>query len=175
VSPAAPSAWLERHLDALRQTAIRGPALDVACGRGRHARALAAIGHPVVGVDRNSELLAALAETAAVPVVRADLEAGHGLPFAAGVFGAVLVFRYLHRPLAPDLASLLAPGGLLLYETFTRDQRALGWGPSRAAFLLEPGELPRLFPQLELIAYEEGVSQGEKPAAQASLAARRPA
>jgi SAM-dependent methyltransferase len=173
VSTTPPSAWLERHLDTLRQTAELGPTLDLACGRGRHTRALATMGHPVIGVDRNPEFLRALADSASVPVVRADLETAEP-PFAAGAFGAVLVFRYLHRPLAAALASLLAPGGLLLYETFTLAQRELGWGPSRDAFLLGPGELPRLFPQLEILESVEGVS-GDPPAAQASLAAQRPA
>ena len=170
----APSAWLERHRERVIHTADLGPALDVACGRGRNARALAAWGHPVVGVDRNAELLAELASTAPVPVVRADLETGPGLPFAAGAFGAVLVFRYLHRPLASALAALIAPGGLLVYETFTTQQREFGWGPSRAAFLLTPGELPTLFPTLEILAFDERVEAGESPEAVASLVARRP-
>ena len=52
--------------------------------------------------------------------------------------GAILVFRFLHRPLAQDIERVLAPGGLLLYETFTTQQRELERGPRNAAFLLEP-------------------------------------
>ena len=168
------SPFFERHRDALARSAELGPTLDVACGRGRHARALAAAGHPVMGIDRNAEFLAELREACGIPLVRADLECGLDPPFVEGRFGAVLVFRYLHRRLAPALAALLAPGGLLLYETFTREQRDLGWGPTRNDFLLEPGELPRLFPGLEVIESTEGLSDEIKPAAQASLAARRP-
>jgi hypothetical protein len=84
------------------------------------------------------------------------------------------VFRYLHRPLAADIARALAPGGLLLYETFTIRQRDLGYGPGNPAFLLRQGELPRLFAGLDLLASWEGTTAGEKPAAVARLAARRP-
>ena len=171
----ATSPFFERHRAAVAETAALGPTLDLACGRGRHARALAAIGHPVVGVDRNAEFLAELRTTTGMPLVRADLERAPAPPLREGAFGTVLVFRYLHRPLAPALARLLAPGGLLLYETFTREQRALGWGPSRDEFLLEAGELPRLFPDLDTLEFVEGVSAEAKPAACASLAARRPA
>jgi hypothetical protein len=86
----------------------------------------------------------------------------------------VLVFRYLHRPLMPWIAGLLAPGGLLVSETFTRAQRRLGWGPARDAFLLEPGELPTLFPSLEALVYEEGPTDEPRPAETARLLARRP-
>ena len=74
----------------------------------------------------------------------------------------------------PWIASLLAPGGVLVYETFTTTQRALGWGPSRDAFLLEPGELRGLFPDLVVERFEEGPTEGPEPAETARLLARRP-
>jgi hypothetical protein len=85
----------------------------------------------------------------------------------------ILVFRFLFRGLAPALAEALAPGGLLLYETFTAAQRALGRGPRRADFLLEPGELPRLFPMLDVIEHWEGQTEGPEPECLARLTARR--
>ena len=87
--------------------------------------------------------------------------------------GAILVFRFLFRPLATAIVEALAPGGLLLYETFTVAQRALGTGPRRADFLLEPGELAALFSGLEPIEYAEGRSDGDPPECLARLAARR--
>jgi hypothetical protein len=68
----------------------------------------------------------------------------------------VIVVRYLHRPLSAELAGLLAPGGLLLYETFTRDQGTVPYGPENPAFLLDPGELTLLFPSLVPLEAEEG-------------------
>lgn len=186
-----PSAFFLRCEASLRASASIGPTVDLACGRGRHASAAAALGLPVVAVDRDRAHLAELAARAAEPhprsggsdargtlpgpirVVAADLEASPP-PLRERHFGAVLVFRYLHRPLLRWIESLVAPGGLLLYETFTRDQRRLGWGPRRDAFLLARGELARLLRELEVEIFEEGLSRDPKPAYTARLLARRP-
>ena len=167
------------HLDTLREAARRGPVIDLACGRGRNALEIAAAGIPVVGVDRNAEHLdelrtAASARSLPVRAVRADLEAAPHPPLAPGRCGAVVVCRYLHRPLAPQLEELLAPGGWLLYETFTIHQRELGYGPENAAFLLKPGELPTLFPRLVVEEHWEGTSEEARPAAVARIAAHKP-
>lgn len=163
-------------------TASGGRVLDLACGRGRHALAAAALGLDVLAVDRNQEQLAQLTELARsrgalggrVEVVCVDLETGTAPILPGGPFAAVLVFRYLHRPLAPAIERWLAPGGLLLYETFTAEQRSLGWGPTRDEFLLRTGELPTLFPGLIVEAYEEGLTDEESPAFTARLRARKP-
>ena len=104
---------------------------------------------------------------------QADLEAAAQIPLRPGSCAAVLVFRYLHRPLARGIVEVLAPGGLLLYETFTLDQRKLGYGPKNEGFLLKPNELAGLFPGLETLSYWEGTTADEKPAAVARLVARR--
>jgi SAM-dependent methyltransferase len=151
--------------------------LDLACGRGRHALAAAELGAATLAIDRDQTALHALhAEAArrglgALYGLRADLETPHGIPVKPGVCGAILVFRFLFRPLAPAISAALAPGGLLLYETFTVAQRALGSGPRRAEFLLEPGELRALFPELELVGYWEGRSEGPPAEHLARLAA----
>jgi SAM-dependent methyltransferase len=168
------------HLDLLRDAAALGPVVDLACGRGRNALAIAARGIPVLGVDRNAEFLmelsnAARAQELMIRVVRADLEAAPAPPLAAGRCGALVVCRYLHRPLAPILEALLAPGGWLLYETFTIHQRDLGYGPVNPAFLLNPGELPALFPGLEIANHWEGLTDEPRPAAVARIAARKTA
>jgi len=170
----APAAFLLEHLPRLR--AAPGPVLDLACGAGRNALAAARAGCAVIGLDRNANALAQLAAharatQAAVQAVRADVETGHGIPFAPQSFGAVLVFHFLFRPLAPEIARLLRPGGWLLYETFTTAQRALPGGPRNPAFLLHPGELPRLFPTLIPIHHAETTSQSR---ATARFLARKP-
>lgn len=175
----ATSAFFEQEAAALTRTARGGRVLDLACGRGRQARAAAALGLDVLAVDRDAQALAALAaQTTAGPgrieVLEVDLETGSIPALPGAPFAAVLVFRYLHRPLAPAIEAWLAPGGLLLYETFTTAQRELGWGPTRDAFLLAPGELPGLFPGLRVERYEEGLTAEASPAATARLRARKP-
>lgn len=175
-----PSSFFEQHREELRATAALGPLLDLACGRGRHALAAARDGAPTLAVDRNPDFLRELSDRAregALPLraLRADLESGPAIPLRPGSCGAVLVFRFLSRPLAAQIEQVLAPGGLLLYETFTIHQRELGYGPSNPSFLLRPGELPGLFPGLEPIYSWEGLTHGDKPWAVARLAARRTA
>jgi len=177
---AAASPWFVRHASLVREAARLGLVVDLACGGGRHTLAAAALGAPALGIDRDPAALRALlgeARNRALPFlvmgVRANLETRHSLPLRPESCGAILVFRYLHRTLAPAISALLRPGGLLLYETFTQDQKKLGYGPTNPAFLLASSELPELFSGLSVLAYEEGLRPGERPEALACLAARR--
>ena len=175
----APAAFLLAHEAAIRRTRTLGPCLDLACGRGRQALAVARWGVPVIGVDRSGEALRELAEAAAaeslpIALARADLETAASPPWVEGRFGCVLVFRYLHRPLAPAITRALRPGGLLLYETFTIYQKDRDQGPGNAHFLLQTGELPELFPELRVEHRWEGDLPGPEPFAVAQLAAVRP-
>ena len=177
--PEPASAFVLRHRALLDATTPLGPVAELACGRGRNALELARGGRTVIGIDRSASALRDLTERAAraalpVQAVRADLESGAEIPLRPASCGAVVVTRYLHRSLSDALAALLAPGGLLLYETFTRDQEKLGYGPRNPAFLLEVGELPRLFPRLTVVAAEEGLFEDGRPHALARLLARRP-
>jgi SAM-dependent methyltransferase len=177
--PAPPSAFFLAQAARIERAAKCGLVLDLACGRGRHCRVTAACGHRTVGIDRDRDLLAELrrhsvAHHLPLEVVRADLEDDRKLPFKSEAFGVILVFRFLYRPLAPQIVEALRPGGLLLYETFTLEQQHLPSGPNNPAFLLAPGELPALFPQLEVLESSEGTRRGEPELALAQLAARKP-
>lgn len=156
------SAWVARFAPLLPE----GEVLDLACGGGRHTHLLAALGHPVLALDRDAQALAALAADAAlarlstragpVTTMPFDLErdpAAADWPFAPGRFAGIVVTNYLHRPLLPKIVESLRPDGVLVYETFMRGNERFG-KPSNPAFLLEEGELLRL--PLEVIAYEAG-------------------
>jgi len=172
-----PSSWLVENAHLLPR---RGRALDVACGRGRHALRLAAVGLDVLAVDRDRAALEWLERAAQglgyrVRTECLDLETG---PFPRGrercdlgreLHDVVVVVHYLHRPLFPALMECLRPGGLLLYETFTVEQGERG-RPSNPDFLLEPGELPRRVEPLEILAQREGEFDGRHVA---SVAARK--
>ncbi|HXV12318.1 MAG TPA: methyltransferase domain-containing protein, partial [Burkholderiales bacterium] len=58
-----PSQWVVRWAD---RVPAGGRVLDVACGRGRHARLFAARGHEVEAVDRDPAVLSWLAGVAKV-------------------------------------------------------------------------------------------------------------
>lgn len=136
----APSAWVVRFLPLIPE---EGEVLDVACGSGRHSRLLQAAGHRVLAVDRDAAALAAVAASG-ISTIEIDLESmpdgRPAWPFAAHRFAAIVVTNYLFRPLLPLLTASLAPGGILLYETFGVGNEKFG-KPSNPDFLLRPGEL----------------------------------
>lgn len=164
-----PSDWLCRWAPLARPGGLW---LDVACGHGRHARWLAAQGFRVVATDVDVSGLADLADNAAVDVVERDLEAGPW-PFARREFDGIVVTNYLHRPHFPHLAAALAPGGVLVIETFGAGNERYG-RPRNPAFLLEPGELLRSFgAALQVVAYEHGLEERPRPAVRQRLCAVR--
>jgi SAM-dependent methyltransferase len=144
-----PSPWITRwaHL-----VPAAGTVLDLACGRGRHLRFFDARGHAVTGVDRDEHALASVA--ALGEVVCADIENGPW-PLDGRVFDAVVVTNYLWRPLMPAILACVAPGGVLLYETFSSGNETVG-KPSRPDFLLRPGELLAVCDGLRIVAFEDG-------------------
>ena len=163
--------WIARLAPQRAEFAPR--ALDVAMGRGRHAVPLALAGFDTFGVDVRFDAVRDARFAAKAAAVRvhgwcADLTQ-HPLPSSR--FDLIVVIRYLQRDLFPVLRAAVRPGGVVLYETFTTAQRALGWGPASPDHLLEPGELLRSFEGFEVLFYEE-VSA---PEAVARIAARRSA
>lgn len=148
-----------------------GDVLDVAAGSGRHARFFADRGHRVVAVDRDHEALQ-LAAHPLVETVVADLEAGPW-PFMGRSFAAVVVANYLWRPLLPTLVASVAPGGVLLYETFAVGHERFG-RPRNPAFLLRAGELlDAVRGQLEVREYRHGEVGSPPTAVRQHLAAVR--
>jgi tellurite methyltransferase len=165
------SDWLVSHATLLPS---QGAALDVACGRGRNTFWLAARGFAVDAVDRNEEAIAAVRQGAAERglAVRAevrDLETTSP-NLGASCYDVIVVVHYLHRPLFPRLLAALRPGGVLVYETFTRAQARRG-RPTNPAFLLEPGELRVLTAGLVRLDDREGTFGGRDVA---SIVARKP-
>jgi SAM-dependent methyltransferase len=165
----APSPWVVRWAALIRSG---GEVLDLACGHGRHARYLAERGCRVTAVDRDPAALADLATVTSVHTVQADLEGGPW-PFAGYAFDGVVVANYLHRPLFDALAASLAPGGVLIYETFMQGNERYG-KPSNPDFLLRPGELADAWRgRLEVVAFEQGRVARPKPAVVQRICALR--
>ncbi|OIQ89124.1 tellurite resistance protein TehB [mine drainage metagenome] len=154
----APSPWVMRFVPLIDPGAR---VLDLACGGGRHVRALAARGFAMHAVDRDAHAVEPLRAMAQVTV--ADLEAGTW-PLGESRFGAVIVTNYLWRPLLPHIVQAVAEGGVLIYETFALGNGSIG-KPSNPDFLLRPGELlDAVRPHLRVVAYEDGFVVTPKPA-----------
>ncbi len=151
------------HLELLVDLDRSLPVLDLACGTGRNGLALAEHGISVVFADRSAADLEVIGQRLAegeLPgrVWQVDLEQPGIDPFAEKCFAAILGFNYLHRPLFPAIQKAVMPGGLVVYETFTLEQRQFG-RPKNPDFLLQPGELAALFHDWEIIFQFEGVGK----------------
>ena len=170
---ALPSPFLTQHAHLLPA----GRALDVASGDGRNTLWLARQGHAVDAVDvafAGLSRLAAAARADGLPIrpLQADLEQ---VPLPAARYAVVLNSRYLQRSLFEGLRRAVQPGGVIVFETFLREQARIGH-PRNPAFLLEPGELRTAFTTFEPLVDVEGRFETETgPAYLARLIARRPA
>ena len=156
--------------------------LDVACGRGRHAHWFYERNHALALVDISQNAIDSIAHIIPIPsdrceAVVADIENGPW-PFTGRQFDAVVVTNYLWRALMPTLLASLAPGGVLIYETFTHGNETVG-KPSRPDFLLRTGELLHVCSGVRIVAFEEGFHaglQGQSPRfVQRITAVREPA
>ncbi|MGB6055792.1 MAG: hypothetical protein WBG17_11205, partial [Burkholderiaceae bacterium] len=110
-----------------------------------------------------------------------DLEGGAppgpDWPLQPGRYAGIVVTNYLHRPLLPALVASLAPGGVLIYETFARGNERFG-KPSNPDFLLRPDELLELAcsavpAALRVLAFEQGQVDAPQPAVLQRICAQR--
>ncbi|MFZ9679688.1 MAG: class I SAM-dependent methyltransferase [Quisquiliibacterium sp.] len=172
MSISGPSQWVQRWSPLMRSG---GRALDFASGAGRNLPPLRERGSQIVAADRDDKALAVLAQGYPdVQCVCTDLE--HvPWPFAARSFDTLVCCNYLYRPRLDLLVGLLAPGGVLIYETFARGNERYG-KPSNPAFLLAEGELLRVARRngLVTLGYEHGFSGPQRPAIVQRLCAVRP-
>ena len=165
-----PHSFLLERADDLPTT---GAALDIASGLGRNAIWLARRGLHVTAVDISAVACDILRQRAVdldltIDVQRLDLE--HD-PLPNGPFDLIVDTLYLERPLAPQIERALAPGGLLLFSTMLVG--GTGPDPVHKEFVLQRGELPQLFPNLEVVHFREDPPGPDRP--NADLVALKPA
>jgi len=151
-----------------------GPALDLACGTGGNALFLAEHGRHVAAVDWSRgalDILKARAEARQIPVRRiqgieeTSRSRGTGIDLLQAnleeirlpkaCFSLIVCIRYLQRSLFPQICRALHPGGMVLFETYTRAQLDFPGGPRNPAYLLGCGELRKAFPELQTAFYRE--------------------
>ncbi|MCB1877461.1 MAG: methyltransferase domain-containing protein [Chromatiales bacterium] len=129
-----------------------GRSLDLACGLGANARYLSGL-----GLESHAWDLSAIAidrirnETPGVLVQARDVTAQ---PPEPSTFDVIVVAHFLDRDLCAAISAALQPGGLLFYQTFSREA-VNAIGPGNPAFRLAPNELLRLFGDLRLVVYRE--------------------
>ena len=152
----------------------KGRAIVLAMGEGRNAVFLAREGFEVEGVDISTHALEkarrlALERGVSLRAFQADLE-DYQLP--RQTYDVVACFYYLQRDLIPQMKAALKPGGMIIMETYTKDNLKHGFsGPQNPDYLLDTNELLHLFSGLKVILYREMVVEGRK--AIASIIAQR--
>ena len=156
-----PSPWIVRFAPLVK---AGGCVLDLACGGGRHSRFFLKQGNKVVASDRSIEAVADLIDNPACEIICADLETDEAIfeklgKLAGRSFDAIIVVNYLHRPLFDYFINALAPGGVLIYETFARGNEQFA-RPRNPDHLLKSAELLDLAQGgLDVIAYEHGIDE----------------
>lgn len=149
-----------------------GRALDIACGKGRHATFLAHQGFTVDAIDFSDYALAQIENHPNIIKIEADLD---DYRFVAERYALIVNCNYLNRGHFASIREALQSGGLLIYETFLQAEGEGYHQPSKPEYLLQPNELLRAFASLHILYYEERDSmnlRGEKVKI-AALAARR--
>jgi SAM-dependent methyltransferase len=133
-----------------------GVALDLACGLGGNALYLAQRGLETYAWDVSSvaiEKLTGLAASLKV-LVHAQVRDVVNQPPPAHSYDVIVVSRFLHRPLIPNIVAALKSSGLVFYQTFIQEKTG-DIGPSNPEYLLAENELLKLFSGLRILDYRE--------------------
>jgi len=133
--------------------AVRGRALDLACGSGRNALYLAELGWHVTAVDGSPvalEVLGARARERGLKIDTriADLERGE-FQIASDTYDLILDCYYLQRDLFAPIKAGVRPGGMAIVIVHLDEAEAT---PTRAL----AGELRTYFTDWKILHYREG-------------------
>ena len=154
-----PSDWVIRFAN---RVPAGGRVLDLACGGGRHGRYFLDRGHTTTFVDVRTEFLHDLVDHPVAEIIEADLESGSAWPLGNRQFDGIVVTNYLWRPILPLIIAAVAPGGILIYETFADGNEAFG-RPRNPDFLLRRGELlEKLRGQLSIVAFGQCIQENTR-------------
>ena len=161
--PLKPAQLLQDYAHLLKDETLSGPVLDLASGDCTNAIYLAQSHVQIIACDISGEALdrgrqKAAAMGLAIESWQVDLEREGTNPLQEDFYGAIVIFRYLHRALIPAIRKALKDQGILIYETFTIDQPRFG-RPHNPEYLLKPGELHEWFKDWRIIHYFEGIKQ----------------
>ena len=153
-----PTAFLKEKLSLLK----RGKALVLAVGEGRNAVYLAENGFDVTGVDISEvgiEKCERLAKERGVAVnsIVADLT---DYDMGKEQYNLITNFYFYDRSILPRVINALKPGGIFIFETYSRDHpKHSKFGPKNPDYLVKPNELLEIFKSLRILYYEDTVTE----------------
>lgn len=148
-------------LDNQRLLPTQGRALDFASGLAGNGLFMARLGLQVTAWDMSDIAVSKINAYAkqnklSIHAEKKDLE--NDIEELQGEFDVIVVSFFLCRKALPKIYNLLAPDGVLFYQTFSGKQLN-GIGPSREDFRLMRGELLSSFQNMQLLFYrEDGIS-----------------
>jgi tellurite methyltransferase len=155
----------------------KGRALDIATGEGKNAVFLAQHGFDVDAVDISEVGLKKVENLARefrveIHTVLADLD---HYQIEKECYDLIANFYFLSRSLIPKIKRGLKRGGMVIFETYLLEQRALGtMGPNNSRYFLKHNELLSLFREFRILLYREGIfKEGGRTKAIASLIAQK--
>ncbi len=174
-----------RLLDLVERVAAPAPGaevLDVACGRGRHARSLARRGYRVTGVDLSENAVRTARRRAAEEGLAVDFRVAdmRALPFEAAFDGAVNLFTSFgyfdddaeHAQAIGEMARALRPGGWLVQDFLNAEYAAATLIPEDerdAAGVrilqrrwLSDGATPRINKRIELCCFDHAAGEPDR-------------
>jgi 2-polyprenyl-3-methyl-5-hydroxy-6-metoxy-1,4-benzoquinol methylase len=139
----------------------KGTALDVGMGQGRNAIWLAQQGWEVTGFDPAEKAVALAQELAgkAGVRIRTEIKGMEDFDFGERRWDLILMSYVGARGVVEKIQHGLKPGGILVVEGFHKDATkgaSIGGG-----VVFDTGELPKLFPELRTVRYEEPFTRGD--------------
>ena len=136
-----------------------GVALDIACGTGVNSLFLESLGMEVRAWDFSKTAIEAIKGllTSDEKIFPEEIEISSS-SFDTHQFDLILCCHYLDRAIARAIYNATAPGGLIIYQTFTSERR-FDVGPSNPEFLLHYRELFFLVRECEILCYREQLTK----------------
>jgi tellurite methyltransferase len=140
----------------------QGRALDLACGQGANAIALAQKGLSVEAWDISDVVIRQLSSRVEALALNCQAQVRNVItnPPDPVSFDVIVVSYFLQRELSDSLISALKPGGLLFYQTYCKE-KVRAEGPKNPDFLLGDNELLSLFSGLKVRSYCESSLLGD--------------
>jgi len=150
------SEWIQKYLFKVNKNRIL---LDLACGKGRHSIFAKYKGYTVVSADLNLLKLKNMPPTNNIYKININFEKIYNWPFKEKYFDTIIITNYLHRDLLKEIINSLKRKGLLIYETFSIENKEFG-RPNNQEFLLKPQELFYFAKnnKMKIIHYEEVIT-----------------
>jgi len=151
--PIPPSRVLSENVHLLSNS---GRALEIACGLAENSFLLARQGYQVDAYDNSRVAINRVNKKAANTSlsVKAEIKDVINCVYPTEYYDAIVLTHFLEQSISSKIVASLKPGGLLFYQTFTREQVS-ACGPEELKYRLKSNEVFDMFPELSIVVYRE--------------------